>query len=256
VGMTPPTQYATDAKLRARQRLWDISPAVPAFSLFPWVLGLAHLEGGERILEAGCGNGGYLARVDAIGMDVSVGMLAAARRQSGGPLVCGDAQRIPFRDQRFDVVLAPHMLYHVEDRRAAAKELRRVLAADGVCIAVTNGEQNHAEMVRLVEDVVGHGWRWRRPERTAFSLENGAEQLGAGFQTVERVDAPAGVVSVHDVDALAAYVDSVGDIYEPDVAAWTSWDEVVQKCRRRAAEIIENDGAFTISKSVGAFVCR
>jgi len=37
-------------------------------------------------------------------------------------------------------VLAVHMLYHVPDREAAARELRRVLAPEGVCVAVTPRE--------------------------------------------------------------------------------------------------------------------
>lgn len=252
----PPTQYATDANLSARQHLWDISTREPPFSLYPWVLNLADLHGGDSLLEVGCGNGGYLALVEAVGMDASLGLLGAARERARGPLVCGDVERLPFADRSFHVVLAPHMLYHVADRRTAVHELRRVLRPSGTCVAVTNGEGNHRELVSLVEDVVGHGWRWRRPSDTVFSLENGADQLRAGFGEVERVDCPPGVVRVTDADALAAYVDSVGDHYQGEVAAWTTWEEVVARCRRRAAEIVAEQGVFRISTSMGAFVCR
>lgn len=252
----PETQYATDANLRSRQRLWEISRRQPPFSLYPWVLGLASLRGGERVLEVGCGNGGYLALVDAIGLDLSLGMLAAARARTKEPLVCGNAERLPFRTCTFDLILAPHMLYHVADRVSAVRELRRVLKPDGTCIAVTNGERNHLEMVRLVEDVVGHGWRWRRPSDTTFKLENGAEQLQAGFDHVARVDCPPGNVFVTDADALADYIASVGDHYAPEVASWMTWDDVVAECRSRAAAVIASNGAFTISTSMGAFVCR
>lgn len=113
-------------------------PSRPAFSLFPWVLDLASVHDGDRVLEVGCGNGGYLALVEAIGMDISVGMLHAARDRTSAALICGDAQRLPFQNESFDVVLAPHMLYHVADRRAAIQELRRVLKRSGTCVAVTN----------------------------------------------------------------------------------------------------------------------
>ncbi len=252
----PPSQYATDSNLRTRQRLWVTSRREPAFSLYPWVLELADVRAGDRVLEVGCGNGEYLALVEAVGMDLSLGMLTAARERTGGPLVCGNAERLPFADESFDVVLAPHMLYHVAYRTAAAREMRRVLEPEGTCVAVTNGESNHREMVDLVEDVVGHGWRWQRPSDSEFSLENGAAQLQAGFARVERVDCPAVVVSVTDVDAVAAYLRSVGDHYQSQVAAWTTWDDVVTECRRRAAGIISTEGAFRISTSVGAFVCR
>jgi len=252
----PPGQYSTDAKLSARQRLWGISRREPAFALYPWVLELAGLHGRERVLEVGCGNGEYLALLKAIGMDISLGMLAAARRRTDGPLVCGNVESLPFTDSAFDVVLAPHMLYHVQDRQAAVRELRRVLRITGTCVAVTNGESNHREMVELVENVVGHGWRWRRLATAGFSLENGAAQLQVGFEMVERVDCPASAVLVTDVDALAGYLNSVGDLYESEIASWMAWDDVVAEARRRAALIIEADGAFRISTSIGAFVCR
>jgi SAM-dependent methyltransferase len=252
----PPTQYTTDANLRARQRLWEVSPSRPPFSLYPWVLELARLRGGEAVLEVGCGNGPYLEKVRAVGLDLSVGMLDAARHRAKGPLVAGDVVALPFDRGCFDVVLAPHMLYHVEERVSAVRELRRVLRPGGVCIAVTNGEENHRELGALLEAVVGHGWSWRTPATAGFSLENGADQLRSAFASVERVDCPSVVVTVTDARVLADYIASVGDHYEAEVAEWGSWAEIVEECRRRATDVIDREGAFGISKSVGAFVCR
>jgi SAM-dependent methyltransferase len=247
----PDSQYADDANLAARQRLWSESD--PPFDLMAWVLEVA---GEGRTLDVGCGNGAYLARrPDAVGMDLSPGMLQAART-TGAPLVNGDAQRLPFRSASFDVVLAPHMLYHVPDRVAAAHELRRVTRPGGVCVAVTNGRRSHDEMRSMMEDVVGRGWQWQRPSDVVFSLDNGAEQLRVAFDDVERVDTPPRWMIVRDADAYADYVASVGDIYEQQVHDWISWPEVVEECRRRCAEIIERDGVFRVSTEVGAFVCR
>ena len=253
---TPPSQYATDANLRARQRLWEISRRDPPFALFPWVLDLAGAHHGGPVLEVGCGNGGYLELVQAVGVDLSLGMLSAARSRARGPLANASAERLPFRDGAFAVALAPHMLYDVADRPAAVRELRRVLQPGGTCVAVTNGVHNHTELVAMVEDAVGHGWRLHRPADVGFSLENGAEQLRTAFESVERVDCPPGIVSVTDADALAGYVASVGDHYGPEVASWTSWDAVVEECRRRAAERIAEEGALRLHTSMGAFVCR
>jgi SAM-dependent methyltransferase len=246
------TQYATEDNLAARQRLWRESRSDPSFSFHEWVVSLVDAPG--RTLEVGCGNGPYLSLVsDVVGMDLSLGMLDAAR-PSGAPLVCGDAQAIPFASGSFEVVLAPHMLYHVPDRGAAARELRRVLRPGGVCVAATNGEGNHRQMVELVVEVVGLGWRWERPSNSAFSMENGADQLRAGFDVVETVYAPSRTFFVTDVDAFTAYLSSVGDHYQRQIDV--PWGDVVAECGRRAAETIDRDGAFEISTSVGAFVCR
>lgn len=248
--------YATDERLAARQRLWATSRRRPPFHLRSWVVGLARLSGDERVLDVGCGNGTYLELLGgAVGVDASEGMLRVAAGRTAGPLVAGDSVRLPFTDAAFDVVLAAHMLYHVEDRPLAVRELRRVLRPPGVCVAVTNGEESRGELSRLVEDVVGHGWRWRSPLNAAFSLENGADQLRAGFDHVRRVDGPPGTVDVTDADALADYVASVGDMYEEQVSGWTTWQAVVEACRRRIATVVDRDGSFPVSSLVGAFVC-
>lgn len=252
----PNPQYDTDGNLAARQRLWQNSPRRPAFSLYSWVLGLARLTGGESVLEVGCGNGAYLELMPAVGLDSSVGMLSAARARTQGPLVAGDVTVLPFRDGSFDVVLAAHMLYHVADRPLAMSELRRVLALSGTCIAVTNGESNQAELIALLEEVVGGGWKWRRPSDRAFSLENGAAQLATAFKSVQRVDCPPGVVEVTDPQALADYLNSVSDHYQAQISQWSSWHHVVQESTRRVAAEVSQHGSFPISTSVGAFICQ
>ena len=56
--LNPPGQYADDRNLHARQRLWR--GQVPSFDIAAWVLDLAGLRPGARVLDAGCGNGIYL----------------------------------------------------------------------------------------------------------------------------------------------------------------------------------------------------
>lgn len=131
MSLNPPGQYVTDVNLRARQRLWEYQQ--PFFDITAWVLDVAGLMSprDERVLDMGCGNGMYLTELrrrglDATGCDLSPGMLAAAEPHR--PLVNADVTALPFAAASFDVVLAPHMLYHVGDRATAAKELRRVLA--------------------------------------------------------------------------------------------------------------------------------
>ena len=58
VVLNPPDQYADDRNLSARQRLWQNQ--TPFFDIAGWVLSLAGLSPGLRVLDAGCGNGEYL----------------------------------------------------------------------------------------------------------------------------------------------------------------------------------------------------
>jgi SAM-dependent methyltransferase len=250
------SQYATEDNLRARQRLWSISKREPNFDLQRWVLELAALRGSESMLEVGCGNGRYLALVEAVGLDVSLGMLTAARAVAKGPVVCGDAEHLPFADASFDVVLAHHMLYHVADRPAAIRELRRVAKRDGRCIAVTNSAHNQAELVRLVEDAVGGGWKWLRRSTAGFSLENGSPQLELGFESVKRIDCPKSTVAVTDAEAVADYLLSLESEYRSEFPSWVAWADVVESCRQSLLRTIRDEGSFDVRLLVGAFVCR
>jgi SAM-dependent methyltransferase len=254
--LNPPGQYADDRNLRARQRLWQHQR--PHFDIVSWVLGLADLAPGQRVLDVGCGNGAYLRAlrgrpVRAAGCDLSPGML----RVAGHPvLVNADVAALPFRDGAFDVVLAAHMLYHVPDRESAVRELRRVLAAVGTCLAVTNGAGHLRSLRDLVERAVGEAsWRMRSPSERAFAAENAAAQLGVAFGSVTCVR-PTGVapVVIRDAAVAADYVASVGDQYQDEVPR--PWPDVVEDVRRAVQAVIDDRGAFLTSGDVAAFVCR
>lgn len=259
VALNPGSQYADDRNLRARQRLWE--QQVPRFDIVGWVLGVSGVVTGLRVLDVGCGNGMYLGemasrRVEAVGCDLSFGMLRSVGHHP--TLVNADVTTLPMRDDSFDIVLAPHMLYHVADRRSAAHELRRVLRPGGRCVVVTNGASHLHALRQLVETAVGKatpGWQMRNPSTHAFSLDNGAQQLEVAFDTVEciRPDAMP-PVSVSDASIAAEYVASVADHYEGEVDR--SWGEVVEEVRRAVQRVIDAEGFFAIAGDSGAFICH
>jgi SAM-dependent methyltransferase len=98
---------------------------------------------GRRVLDYGCGHGMasvVLARRGAAvtAFDLSPGYLAEARRRArandvGVAFVQADGDRLPFADGSFDRVWGNAVLHHL-DLRAAARELRRVLAPGGLAV--------------------------------------------------------------------------------------------------------------------------
>lgn len=253
--LNPGGAYADDRKFRARQRLWQYQ--TPYFDIVDWVTGLAGLQPGQRVLDAGCGNGAYLRAlrgrpVRAVGCDLSPGMLAAA----GHPhLVNADITALPLRDGAADVVLAIHMLYHVPDRLAAIAELRRVLVPGGACIAVTNSASHMRSVHDLIKQAAGRltpGWQMESPVRV-FTAENGAAQLETAFASVTRMTG-GGPVVIQDAAVVADYVASISDHYRDHVTG--PWADVVEDVRGAVQEVIARDGAFVTTGTLAAFVCR
>jgi arsenite methyltransferase len=109
----------------------------------PWALG--RLERGERVLDLGCGAGtdtlvaaqmvGPEGRVT--GIDMTPEMLAKARAAAGElgagnvELVEAEAERLPFPDASFDVVISNGVIDLIPDKDAVFAELERVLRPGG-----------------------------------------------------------------------------------------------------------------------------
>jgi demethylmenaquinone methyltransferase/2-methoxy-6-polyprenyl-1,4-benzoquinol methylase len=107
-----------------------------------WRRAVARIAGagpGERVLDLAAGTGTSsltftAAGADCVACDFSLGMLKAGRaRHAGSTLgfVAGDALRLPFRDQAFDVVTISFGLRNVASPGAALAELRRVTRPGG-----------------------------------------------------------------------------------------------------------------------------
>ena len=257
VTLNPPGQYADERNLRARQRFWEHQD--PHFDDVGWVLDLAGLSPGMRVLDAGCGNGLYLRGlrdrgIAAVGCDLSMGMLRAAAHPA---LLNADVTAVPLRGGAVDVALAVHMLYHVPDREAAIRELRRVVAPGGTCIAVTNGRRHTRSLRDLVERAVREqtpGWQLR-PATHVFTAENAADQLSTVFETITCVrpasDSP---VIIRDAAVAAGYVASLATHHQDETAR--PWADVAEDVRRQVQAVIDDQGAFITSGDLAAFICR
>jgi SAM-dependent methyltransferase len=97
----------------------------------------------ERALELGCGTGFFLLNLMQAGVaargsvtDLSPGMVQAALRNADhlGLDVDGrmaDAERIPYDDATFDLVVGHAVLHHIPDVELALREVLRVLKPGG-----------------------------------------------------------------------------------------------------------------------------
>jgi SAM-dependent methyltransferase len=119
--------------------------------------------GGRRCLEVGCGEGrvtrdlrgrGY----DIVGLDASPTLVAAARElDPDGAYVVGTAERLPFEDGSFDLVVAYNSLMDVVDMPAAVAEAGRVL-------------RSHGHVCACVLHPIADAGRWTSPDDAAAFL--------------------------------------------------------------------------------------
>ncbi|MDF1505036.1 methyltransferase domain-containing protein [Roseisolibacter sp. H3M3-2] len=160
--MTDPT--APDGVAHAR--VYDALLVPAEFARWaPRVADAARLAAGERVLDVACGTGALTReaarrvgpRGTVAGLDVDPGMLTVAGERA--PEIAwrqGTAERLPFGDAAFDVVLCQFGLMFVPDRAAAAREMLRVLVGGGrVAVAVWDRLERTPAYAALVDVTAG-----------------------------------------------------------------------------------------------------
>lgn len=88
------------------------------------------------ILDNGCGTGfmaQFLKGYDVTGLDISPRMVEHAKKRYGKVAV-GDAQKLPFPDSSFQIVINRGLLHHLPDPSQAISEIYRVLEKEGQAI--------------------------------------------------------------------------------------------------------------------------
>jgi SAM-dependent methyltransferase len=246
-------QYRTDTNLAARQSIYAYQR--PWLDLPAVVLGLAGLRGGETVADVGCGNGAYVAELarrghtgPVLGLDLSAGMLRAARRRvPGARLAVADAAALPVRDDAADLTLAMHMLYHVPEPLAAVRELRRITHPGGQVLVVLNGEDHHRELRALIAAALRGFPDGEPPGPGRLRLDEGEELLAREFRSVTRHDF-AGELVVPGPQPVEEYVRSMGVTQDrPDPEAFIA--AVVRLVPRG------DQGTFRIRTHSGCLVC-
>jgi SAM-dependent methyltransferase len=251
VGKGQREHYASTDNLEKRQALFayrDPSRSIgaPPFERIEW-------GGVERVLDAGCGNGPWTRVLrrrfglgSVVGLDLSMGMLAAAGDATDGRLINADVQALPLGGRTFDVVLALWMLYHVADRSSALQEFRRVLRPGGCLLATTNSaspRRSDEVLAEALAEVTG------RPPSTdwqpdlGFTAENGAELLSTVFDRVEshRV---VGALAVPEPGPVLAAMGTLHGVVEATLGVPLDWGAVEAAARRRLERTIAEEGCF------------
>lgn len=131
-------------------------------------------EGGtfSHVLEVGAGTGFFLVNLflaghvsgdDVHATDISEGMLQVCKRNAADhglevEVTQGDAEALPFPDDRFDLVIGHAFLHHLPDPQAALAEMHRVLAPGGILVVAGEPTRWGDAILRRIKRATYLGW--------------------------------------------------------------------------------------------------
>jgi len=113
---------------------------------YPWII-KRHLAGCKNILDVGCGDGSFLAKINseklfnAIGVDLFEPYVKKARRLSAyKKVIKKDVMKISFKSGSFDVVHTSQLIEHLEKKEGLKLiEIMEKIAKNKVVIGTPNG---------------------------------------------------------------------------------------------------------------------
>lgn len=137
---------------------------------------------GKAVLDVGAGTGRLSlpmanrgAQVTAV--DVSPKMLELLKRKNNKIITqVGDAERLDFADETFDIVTASFLIVHLKDPTRFFDEAYRVLK-DGGILAVTNINQKTPPEVKTDSGTIIIESYYHRPEKVREIIESLAFQI-------------------------------------------------------------------------------
>jgi SAM-dependent methyltransferase len=250
-------QYKDSGNLRKRANLFT---RYGKSDWFGFLAAAADFEGGQSVLDIGCGAGWFWtgaastlpAELDITLADTSEGMVGEALERVRDLRLSGtvdarvaDVCDLPFPDRSFDRVLAFHMLYHAGDQEAAMREIARVLKPGGMALISTNGETSTDE----IDSLRNAAFDLPGGPVINFTLENAPRLLKTQFSDIE-LKRSGEVLNVTDSDDVLAYLTS----FPPGDRAPAPQIERLQGLVADA--FARGNGALAVTVDRGVFRCR
>lgn len=189
---------------------------------------LARVQPGERALDLCCGTGDLalaLAKqgAEVTGLDFSEPMLQVARQKSKvrSPkskveFICGDAQKIPFANETFDVLSIGYGLRNLADLDAGLSDMWRVTKPGGRLLALEFGKPDNSvwraiyfTYLKLLLPVFGRifcgnaaAYGYILESLKHYPAQQAvADRLRAvGWQNVQVINLMGGIMSIHHAE--------------------------------------------------------
>jgi SAM-dependent methyltransferase len=201
---------------------------------------------GKRVLDFGCGAGGitlHLAKTygpaEIVGYDVEQPVIDRARAAAAAAglsavarFVSSPPGRLPFEDEKFDVVFSKDAMIHVPDKETLFSELFRVLKPGGVFAAsdwliAHDGEPSPEMQEYIAAEGLSFGMassrRYLRAMAAAGFVDGAVESRNAWYRDVARDE-----LARLKGPLYAAAVAAVGEAHvEKNIRTWTAMQKVL-----------------------------
>lgn len=250
-------QYKNSTNINIRIKLHE-KYSINPIHWFEWMFSQYHLDNGMKVLEIGCGNGELwqqnqknIPNIQLTLTDISQGMLDDAKNRLKDikdiDYQCFDCHQIPYDNQTFDIVIANHVLFYVQDIEQVLKEINRVLKNDGIFYCSTYGKKHMKEITDLIKEFNPKITLSNIKLYDIFGLENGKIILEPYFKKIETL--------IHDDYLL---VNDVNDIINYILSCHGNQSEFILKdyesFKRYMEKKVKNE--IKITKAAGIFICR
>ena len=225
---------------------------------FNWLFNQIDFSRVNRLLELGCGNGKLwqenridLRNREIFLSDISEGMVEEVRNKLGSDFNCivADAEKIPFKDEYFDSIIANHVLFYLNDLNLGLKEIDRVLKSDGILYCSTYGKNHMKEITEIVQNFDSRINLSNHSLYDIFGLENGESILKEYFFNVQRKDYEDSLEITESkplIDYIMSCHGNQNEILGPRLNEFKEYIE----------ELLENNGKIVVTKQAGLFICK
>ncbi len=253
-------QYSSHENLTNRMNLWSYGSNPE--TLPKWIFSHFKLQGKEKLLELGCGTGQLWlenykkipSTCSIVLSDFSQKMLNKAK-ENLEPLNLPinfkviDAQKIPYGNQNFDVVIGCHMLYHIPNIDKALVEISRVLKPSGRFISTTVSK-NHIKELKNFLSKFGLYSDEKLKLFSEFRNETGNDVLKPFFEEI-LFNEYLNYVKITSVTPIINYIDSMS-LKE----RYPNYQEIKPQLENAFKKILEKKSKFEITGISGMFIAK